>query len=442
MLTSRLMFQLRRGELVPPEAVFGFAVVAALIYWTDILTLLFPGGDGSSNATFRTIYFVIYGVTGYFLVTRLAATLSVVSSLPLHIALLGLCFLSAVWSLNPQESLQRSVAVLGSSSFGIFFATHINQRRALGLLTLTAALAGFLSLFLIVAIPSIGITQTEEYFGTWKGAHGHKNGFGQMTALGAVTCLLAVINLSGRIRTIGIGGFVLNLGLLAGSRSLTSQILFAVCAVALFVVGPLIQTIVRNIWVSAAGAAFAALWLGLTLSTSDLSEIMGWFGKDANMSSRLPLWESLLPFIAERFWLGYGYAAFWSEGMYTVLVVAEKIHFRPYYAHNGIIELWIGLGAAGVIIFAGAFLRYMQLVLMLLFRNATNPIYLLGFAFLIIMVLQNISESTILQRNAMNWTLFVMLSAYLTMDARALARRDARSEAVGADGVPGRLLVV
>lgn len=405
-------------DRVLPAAELTFVVAASLLYWTDILRLLFPGEGGEVSATFRLSFFVLYGIAVALIARRRDLAWAAVTATPWLMCLLALPLLSTLWSINPQETFNRSIAVMGSSAFGIYVATQIGQHRTLGLLALAATIAAIVSLFLILAVPSIGITQVEEYRGTWKGVYGHKNGFGQMTALGAITCVLAVLNFTGRDRAIYLTGFALNMALLAGSKSLTAQILVVVCLVAIFAIGRFVGAIVRNALPIALLVAPVLLWIALTFSVDDVLQLIVLFGKDANLSSRLPMWQALMPFISERFWLGFGYSAFWNDGTYTVAIISEQLHFRPYYAHNGIIELWLGLGAVGVALFTAVLARFVYLSIHLLVKDGRNPIYLLSFAFAIIMILQNTAESTILLRNSMSWTLFVILSVCVSVDAR------------------------
>jgi exopolysaccharide production protein ExoQ len=430
---------------VVPAVETAFVVSALLLYWTDILRLLFPGDTGEISATFRLSYFVLYGIAVALIARRWDLAWAAIKVTPLLMLFLAMPLLSTLWSINPQETFNRSIAVMGSSAFGIYVATQIGQHRTLGLLALTATIAASLSLVLIVAAPSVGITQVEEYFGTWKGAYGHKNGFGQMTALGAITCVLAALNFAGRDRMVFAAGFGLNLFLLAGSKSLTAQILVVVCLVAIFAIGRFVGVIVRNAGLIALLVLPLLIWFALAFSVDDALQLIALFGKDANLSSRLPMWQSLMPFIDERFWLGFGYSAFWNDGTYTVAIITERLRFRPYYAHNGLIELWLGLGAVGVALFAAVFGRFVYLAIHLLVKDGRNPIYLLSFAFAIIMVLQNTAESTILLRNSMSWTLFVMLSVYLSVDARRRLAAPGTASTLNKPGaLPGKppLLVV
>ena len=89
--------------------------------------------------------------------------------------------------INPQETAQRAVAVLGSSLFGYYAATQVAALHdTCACLALTATIAARLSVFLIVFVPSMGRMSEGEYVNVWSGAWIHKNGMGQMCGLGVL----------------------------------------------------------------------------------------------------------------------------------------------------------------------------------------------------------------------------------------------------------------
>jgi O-antigen ligase len=213
-------------------------------------------------------------------------------------------------------------------------------------------------------------------------------------------------------------GLVLSALLLAGSRSLTAQVVFVASVLLLVTIGPFVRVLVDH-----------AVWLGLllapllllavtSLSVDDLFEWLSLAGKDATMSSRLPLWQLLQPFLADRFWLGHGYEAFWGEGHHALRVIEAKLYFKPHYAHNGYIELWLGLGAAGFALTAAVFIAFAVRAVRRLYADQRDPAWLLALVYVPMFLIQNIAEATILQRNSMNWVLFVWLALVLAIAAR------------------------
>jgi O-antigen ligase len=184
-------------------------------------------------------------------------------------------------------------------------------------------------------------------------------------------------------------------------------------AVLVLTVGRFVRVLVdRFVWF----AIFAALLVVVAMATLSIDDVFEWLslaGKDATMSSRLPLWQSLQPFLADRFWLGHGYESFWGDGSPMMGVIESRVFFKPHYAHNGYIELWLGLGAVGFGLMAALFIRFGVTAVRRLYDDDRDPSMLLALVYVPMFLIQNMAEVTILQRNSMNWILFVWL--YLVM---------------------------
>jgi hypothetical protein len=85
-----------------------------------------------------------------------------------------------------------------------------------------------------------------------------------------------------------------------------------------------------------------------------------------------------------------------------------------------------------------------------LYRDGSDPLLLLSFVYVLMFLLQNAAEATILQRNSMSWTLWVMLYVAVrqaTMAAPSRRRRTApralsRPRVASTDDRPHRRLPV
>lgn len=407
----------QREQLSASESVL--FVTATLLYWTDILRLLFPGTEGTS-AVFRLTHFAFYGLTILALLRAPGAVGRALVATWLLVVFLLMPLVSTQWSDYPQETSQRAIAVLGSSLFGYYAATQVAALTTLRLLGLTSMIAAVLGIVLIVFVPSMGLMSEGEYINVWSGAWIHKNGMGQMCGLGALICLIVLVTDGVRRNPLLVVGLAVNLFLLAGSRSLTSQLVTLVSIVMLFTVGRWLRFIVRHGLIIGLLLAPVIVTAAFTVTLDDAFGLLASFGKDATLSSRLPLWQILVGFIDERFWLGYGYEAFFTEANYTTRIIESRLHFRPYYSHNGYIELWLALGAVGFAIMTALFLHFTWRAGRLLYRHDGAPMLLLSLIYVPIFLMQNTAEVTILQRNSMSWTLFVTLYVYVALAARQL----------------------
>ena len=178
-----------RTRLAPWE--IGLILSATVLYWNDGLRLMFPGIDSTSIA-FRAIHFLFYAAFAGLIGRDDAGLKQAVNQSPLLAACLLLPLLSVVWSIHPQESAQRGIAVLGSSLFGVYLAMRLKPLDCMRLIGKAATISAACSLILIMFFPAVGLMSEGEYVNVWSGAHMHKNGLGQMTALGAMICLIVL----------------------------------------------------------------------------------------------------------------------------------------------------------------------------------------------------------------------------------------------------------
>jgi O-antigen ligase len=113
-----------------------------------------------------------------------------------------------------------------------------------------------------------------------------------------------------------------------------------------------------------------------------------------------------------RPWFGYGYDGFWQS--YGEQWSVSYTGWQASHAHNGFLELGLGLGLFGLLLFAlgfvGAFLRAVSWAQTIDAQQAIWP--LLYFTFF---MLSNVTYTTLLQQNSLWWVLYVatILSTFL-----------------------------
>jgi exopolysaccharide production protein ExoQ len=138
-------------------------------------------------------------------------------------------------------------------------------------------------------------------------------------------------------------------------------------------------------------------------------------GRDATLTGRTRLWDILLPVIAKRPILGYGYDAFWAGIKPDVISVWIEAGRLVPVADNGYIDLCLSLGLAGVClflyVFARAFGRAMQYV-----RSEPGFIGLWPITYLCIFAADNICESALLTRGTFPFLVFAILTTSLALN--------------------------
>src|SRR4029077_20400107 len=99
-------------------------------------------------------------------------------------------------------------------------------------------------------------------------------------------------------------------------------------------------------------AGIAVLYLIL----SNFEAFTAALNRDPNMTGRIPMWISSAVMALQRPWLGYGYGAFWVGTEGPSLGVWRIMDWEAPHAHNGLLNLWLDLGLAGVGAFLAGFL--------------------------------------------------------------------------------------
>ncbi len=399
----------------------GFTVLVLLLSTGAFLTLqgvqpesagfIEPAQEGNSISRF--IWLGVYVVTLSLVAVRwkrfvyadLRSRRLLLLMALLLLLLVGLAFASILWSAAPEVTLRRSIALVGTTVIGIYFAMRYSVGEQLRLLAWALGIAALLSLLFALVLPSYGIS-SGEHEGAWKGIFDHKNTFGRIMALSALVFLLLGVRGSGYHRVAWASFFGLSVGLLLLSDSKTAQIIF----LALLVLVPLCNVLRwRLTWAVSLPIALVLVGGGLAaLLLYNAEVVLGFVGRDATLTGRTQLWAAVLEMIRESPWLGYGYGAFWQGWEGKSAYVWYAAHKAPH-AHNGFLDLWLDLGLLGILVFVLGFLmsslRAMVWVRSTRTAEGFYPLIILAFIFL-----SNFSQSAILGRNSLYWILYVAVA--------------------------------
>jgi O-antigen ligase len=387
-------------------------VIAAVMFSTDLAEVLLAPGGGRPPQL-RILYLLIYAAFGLLLVCSKDAIRTLVTTAPVLVLVLAFPSVSILWSINPGETMERSVALLGTSLFGAYLGWRYTLGRIIFLLAIAVSIAVCLSLALIVLVPSIGVERGGRWAGAWIGANLHKNALGAMAALACLLLGYAITDSRGRRRL----GFCLALlgalALLIGSRS-TSSLLVTASIGALACWARYLQRSPKEVPVLSLILVIALVTSGIELVGADLIEgSLAFFGKDSNLSSRVPLWSLLWSYIEKRFWLGFGYEAFWQPGAAALREIEAELYFIPFYSHTGLLETWLNGGAVlvALMLLLLCIIVVRSLVLYLRWRDLAISSFPLFYCVYFLMM--NFAESSVLARNDLVWAALVAVAAFV-----------------------------
>jgi exopolysaccharide production protein ExoQ len=410
---------LEAPELIPLKSTTekGFAVLVLLLFSGALLPFLWLEGgtfsepDASSgDPRVQVVWVIIYLVTFFLLAARWQYAVQVAARNKLLWVLVGIALTSVLWSDVPDITLRQGVALIGSTAFGLYFAARYKMSEQQRLLRWALAIAAVLSLAFALALPSYGVQSDIDGQG-WRGIYSHKNTLGSIMALSTLVFLLRALT-SRKRRWVAGAGLILSFGLVIFSNSVSSLVVCVLLLALLPVYRALRWRITLAVpflisaWLLGGGVVMWGLYNAET--------ILGALGRDITLTGRTNLWPLVITMISQRPWLGYGYSGFWEadKGAYFSFALNG---FQPTSAHNGFLDLWLQLGLLGVLVFVLSFLlAFLRAAAWARLSKATEGLWPLMY--LTFMLLHSVSESSILIRNDIYWTLYT--AAVFSLPAR------------------------
>lgn len=401
-----------------PEPAFRGVLIAAdraLVFFGMILLLgvvkyLISGNSeaedltGAGDPLARASWYPLYLALIFALTARLGALARIILPAWPMFALLAFTVASLTWSVAPDVTARRIVAVIFTVLFGVYLALRTDRLDTLRVMGAAIIAAALFNLGVVVLAPASGVDNLL-HPGAWKGASTEKNGLGgDMSRAALVVMALAFVD--ARRRWIWLGGLALVTLLVIGSQSRTA-LLALLAPAGLFV----LYLIARR----SAVAALAVVYLGVTAGAAILmfiflapEQAVGLVGKDLTFTGRTGIWELSIIKIMEAPWTGYGLGAFWVDIYGPSYDIRNELQWVVPSAHNNWIEIGLGLGLPGIVLLAVT-------VVMTLVRSGWSVLSGASpFAFLgvVQLLLFSLSESAIFwYQNTFSCTLFAFYVA-------------------------------
>jgi exopolysaccharide production protein ExoQ len=417
----------RVATVAESAAVFVFLALFAGVMWPpdSYFAAPLPPQQGASNIYDFSEFAGLLVFLGFgFYALRRALPQLAAGAWPV-LALCAFAFISAFWSGDPALVVRRAGTVTLSTLFGVYLVGRGDFAALIAMLVTVYALAAVASLVLAVAAPQWGTMTGEAYTHAWRGAYADKNDLGMSCAEAVIVAVYALWRGHGP-RWLAAFTIVASLVLLYGSESKTPIVVMMAALYA-----ALLVTALRRRSGAGLVAAFALFVLGLAgaaLLMAGWQDVLAALGRDATFSNRTRIWHLVLEYIDRRPWLGYGYEGFWRDDNVDAHLIWDLVGFRTPHAHNSWLEIWLGLGVAGVGIAVLAWLAAIYRTL----RVATAPhaghvafcaALLAGTCF------ENLTEFEFFRPGRLMWSLFVAVLVYLGREAvlyrgAASARRD------------------
>ena len=395
-----------------PRAVSRWEYVAAvlilLVFSEGLLPRLVSGeASAEGSSLLRFVWLPLYAIIFVGLLSQAGSVARTCLRLPFLMGLLLVCAASFAWSIDPDLTQRRSLAILMTTGAGLYLGTRYSWQdllRILGAVWLIVALASF---FAGLFLPGFGRVQ-EIHVGAWSGLYLEKNQMGGHMARAALIAVFLCV-MDRRPRGLWASAAILCAALVLLSTSKTA-LLGLILGLGALGVGALMKRGFRTglviLWIGTglAGLAVAIIWLAP-------ETVFALLGRDASLTGRTDIWIALLDFIKQRPLLGYGYGSFWAIDSNPGNWVRETLQWDAPTAHNGWLEITLALGLVGLVLLVLDFLLSLGRALLASVNTWTG---LFALAFLVQFFVFSLSESASFQQNSIVWLIYVAVAAKLT----------------------------
>jgi O-antigen ligase len=341
--------------------------------------------------------------------------------------------LSIIWSNFPAISLRRGFRSIGTLVMVLVVLTEPDPLGAVRALLRRLYLAHIpLSIAAIKYYRNIGVAYTwdgvEEM---WVGLAMHKNNLGQVAMCSGLVSVWQILqNWARKKLTLDLLLLVFTLWLLRGSKnshSSTAIIGFIGGAAVLFGLECVKRRVAHAKRTILAGTIAFMLLVPLmyflldAFDTTPVGVVLEATGRDATLTGRTGLWKDLLNNAAQSPVLGVGTGAFWvgqiGYALYPLDIWSSITPgWRPGQGHNGYIDVYVELGAIGLVL--------VLLVIGVAFAGAIDDLqneFELGkirLTLLLSIVMNNLTESSFLKGTHSLWFLFLLVAINVPLRIR------------------------
>lgn len=359
----------------------------------------------------RMIWPPIYALVLALSVRRIREMAQLWPAALIMLVLLGFAFASRWWSIDPETTGRRTIALGITMLFGLYLAAGWPGVRLARLLVIAGVVMAIGSLIMIAAFPAYGI-HADVNAGLWRGLWYEKNQMGLVmvaVAIAAMALLMAQEPSPRPMRWLAMGLLPVTGALVVATQSKTS-LLCMVLGLGLIIgfwllrrIGPALAVV--GVWI---GVSLGAL--GLLMLFTEAEIILSLLGKDPTLTGRTDIWEALMRQVDARPMTGYGYAAFWGLDSVPARFIRHETGWLVPSAHNGWLEVLVQIGWPGTIA-VGIAVVLAGLATMARLPGSGAREGFWGAAYLAVFFLLSLSESVLMLHHNLSWVLFIAILA-------------------------------
>ncbi|HEY0758399.1 MAG TPA: O-antigen ligase family protein [Acidisarcina sp.] len=420
------------------DRIYKAAVVGLMLTLMGVVMgIASPGlSDTDLGVVDNSLHLPVIITTGLFyaiilsrMVTHPARVLTSLAAAKTLLPILMFCVVSGAWSSDPGTTLRRALFLALTSLIGIIIGGEYDVPELARLLALASLIHIFATACLFAVSRHLLYSPSDPF--SLKGLTTHKNIFGFEMGLAFLTMLLVPFR---RLENLRWPLAAIALFLLLLSRS--SGSLVATVFALLFVPFLLVLRFPSSQRVPVVLIALAALGgLGF-LVVENAALLPAIFSKDTTLSGRTELWSLVVIAIGHHPMLGYGFDAFWQGLQGDSLTIIRGVGWLVPTAHNGYLDLLLGVGVVGALLFLLALVQFFARALRYAAAEQSSARFY-PFVLLVFWLVYNLNESALLSRSGISYLLFCAITTSLGL--RLAARHAAHPAPQAFYGAPAGL---
>lgn len=372
------------------------SIVGAVFYALILLSLWTPGTDMPGWMT-PGRYAIFLGCAGIIVISAYASRgvrIPLSAEAFFMAAFLFYVSLSAIWSTRDADTYIKSLLIFTTLLTALSISSLFDLEDILRLVF--AALATFVvaSVLVSLLLPSIGVEDSWEHAGKWRGLSAQKNGLGAAGAQAVVIGIALPLRkgLDGRATFAAFAGravLVFLSGLatyMSGSRGAQMMASIGIISIIIAFAPAIVQ---RLVLLALPLLALPIINLAVTTFFIDADKI-GIVGITINTNSRTTIWEYGLRQMEGRELLGYGVNGFWTEERMQIFKDLHSWVLDNF--HNGYITIIVEGGLVGFLLLMLALIM-VYVLLLIAIGTMKDQVLAAAFAFTNIFVISNLVEN-------------------------------------------------
>jgi exopolysaccharide production protein ExoQ len=318
-------------------------------------------------------------------------------------ALVGLAMISCLWGTEPDIALRKGFLLGTSTVFAVYFAFRYSLREQMYLLSWAMGIAIFSNISFSLAFPAYAV-HTYLHPGAWRGLYTHKNSLASFSVLCSIFFL--ILATTHRRWSFWVGwAAAAFLVLMSTSKTGLTLLLLLSLLLPLFWVARLRRPAALP-FLLIFGLTLAAVIVGFV---GNYEFILTSLGRDATLTGRTGIWDTLIGKVSLRPWLGYGYRGFWQGMDGDSADIYYNLGFMVASAHNGYLDVALELGLVGLALFVATIVQSFSRAITWLRRTDAQQ-GLWPLTYLSYYALYNLTESNIPDPNSITWVLYVSVT--------------------------------